>query len=54
MIVGHFDSLGRPYLNSRLIIPRFRLNQRIEFLLDTGGGQHLSAPEGCTKRRYPL
>ena len=36
MIVGHFDSLGRPYVVCRMIIPRFRLNRRIPFLLDTG------------------
>ena len=36
MIVGYFDSPGRPYAVCRLIIPRFRLGQRVAFLVDTG------------------
>ena len=36
MILGQFDGLGRPYVRSRLIIPRLRTNRRIRFLVDTG------------------
>ena len=36
MIVGRFDSLGRPFLVSRLIIPRLEVNRRVPLLLDTG------------------
>ena len=36
MILGQFDPLGRPYVESRLIIPRLQVSQRIPFLLDTG------------------
>ena len=54
MIVGHFDSLGRPYLNSRLIIPRFRLNQRIEFLLDTGADSTCLHPRDARNAGIPF
>ena len=36
MIIGQFDSVGRPYVVCRLIIPRLRVSRRISFLLDTG------------------
>ena len=54
MIVGHFDSLGRPYLNSRLIIPRFRLNQRIEFLIDTGADSTCLHPRDARNAGIPF
>ena len=54
MIVGHFDSLGRPYLTSRLIIPRFRLNQRIELLLDTGADSTCLHPRDTRNADIPL
>lgn len=36
MIVGQFDSFGRPYVVCRLIIPRLQVSRPISFLLDTG------------------
>ena len=54
MIVGRFDSLGRPYLNSRLIIPRFRLNQRLEFLLDTGADTTCLHPSDARNTGIPF
>lgn len=54
MIVGHFDSLGRPYLSSRLIIPRFRLNQRIEFLLDSGADSTCLHPRDAQNAGIPF
>ena len=35
MITGRFDR-GRPYIECRIVIPRFRISQRAMFLLDTG------------------
>ena len=54
MIVGRFDSLGRPYLNSRLIIPRFHLNQRLEFLLDTGADTTCLHPSDARNAGIPF
>ena len=36
MIVGEFDVRGRPFIWGRLIIPRFFVNRRVSFLMDTG------------------
>ena len=36
MIVGHFDSHGRPYAVCRLMIPRLRVSQCVAFLVTTG------------------
>ena len=36
MILGRYDSRGRPILECRVIIPRFQVNHTAPFLLDTG------------------
>ena len=54
MIVGRFDSLGRPYLSSRLLIPRLQLNQRIEFLLDTGADSTCLHPRDARNATIPF
>ena len=54
MIVGHFDSLGRPYAACRLIIPRFRLSQRVAFLVDTGADGTCLHPRDARKIGVPF
>ena len=36
MIIGSFDSEGRPYIQGRLVIPRLGVDGHIDFLVDTG------------------
>ena len=36
MIAGRFDARGRPILRARLIVPRFGIDDAVNFLLDTG------------------
>ncbi len=36
MIAGWFDTRERPRVSARLIVPRFGLSGRIDFLVDTG------------------
>lgn len=36
MITGSFDGEGRPYVQGRLIISRFKVDGFIDFLMDTG------------------
>lgn len=36
MIAGRFDENGRPYVESRVTIPRLEVDRRVLFLLDTG------------------
>ena len=36
MIVGYFDTRGRPCVEPGLSIPRLRIVQRVQFLVDTG------------------
>jgi hypothetical protein len=42
---GRFgDTTGRPYLEGRLVIPRFAIDANISFLVDTGADSSLIAP----------
>ena len=36
MIDGSFDQFGRPYVQGRLALPRLRVDNYIDFLVDTG------------------
>ena len=36
MIIGSFDSNGRPYIEGLLIIPAFSISREVSFLVDTG------------------
>ena len=36
MIVGRFDAGGRPILRARLRVPRFNVDDEVNFLVDTG------------------
>ena len=36
MIVGRFDARGRPILRARLRVPRFNVDDEVNFLVDTG------------------
>ncbi len=54
MIVGQFDSFGRPYVVCRLIIPRLRVSRRISFLLDTGADSTSLHPRDARATRIPF
>lgn len=54
MIVGQFDSFGRPYVVCRLIIPRLRVSRRISFLLDTGADSTSLHPRDARAARIPF
>ena len=54
MIVGEFDELGRPYVESRLIIPRLQVDERILFLLDTGADRTCLHPQDANRVRIPF
>ena len=36
MIIGRFDELGRPFIEGLLTIPRFEIEMKTYFLVDTG------------------
>ena len=36
MIIGRFDARGRPILRARLRVPRFNVDDEVNFLVDTG------------------
>ena len=36
MIIGSFDARGRPILRARLRVPRFNVDDEVNFLVDTG------------------
>ena len=36
MIIGEFNDLGQPFVEGSLFIPRFRIHERVRFLVDTG------------------
>ena len=36
MIAGGFDARGRPILRTRLLVPRFGIDDAVNFLVDTG------------------
>ena len=54
MIVGQFDSSGRPYVVCRLIIPRLRVSRHISFLLDTGADSTSLHPRDARSAGIPF
>ena len=54
MIIGEFDDLGRPYVEGRLMIPRFNVAHRIDFLLDTGAERTCLHPADTNGARIPI
>ena len=54
MIAGRFDSLDRPYVESRLIIPRLHVNQTVQFLLDTGSDSCCLHPQDAWESGIPF
>lgn len=54
MIVGQFDSFGRPYVVCRLIIPRLQVSSRIFFLLHTGADSTGLHPRDARAARIPF
>ena len=54
MIVGQFGPLGRPYVESRLIIPRLQVSRRISFLLDTGADSTCLHPGDARDSAIPF
>ena len=54
MIIGQFDSFGRPYVVCRLIIPRFRVSSWISFLLDTGADSASVHPRDARDAGIPF
>lgn len=54
MLRGRFgDSTGRPYIEGRLLIPRFNIDARVSFLIDTGADSSLIAPADARAMRMP-
>ena len=54
MIVGRFDGQGRPRIRGRLIISRFNVDRRIDFLLDTGAESTCLHPRDVSRARIPI
>ena len=54
MIVGEFDARGRPYVEGRLIIPKFHVDRRVAFLLDTGAERTCLHPRDTSRARIPI
>ena len=50
MLRGRFgDTTGRPYIEGRLLLPRFRIRSDISFLVDTGADVSLLNPADGTR-----
>ena len=54
MILGEFDDRGRPYVTSRLIIPRLQINEGLLLLLDTGADRTCLHPRDAVRIRMPF
>ena len=54
MIVGHFDSHGRPFAVCRLMIPRLRVSQCVAFLVTTGRESTCLHPRDARKIGIPF
>ena len=53
MITGRFDR-GRPYIECRVVIPRFRISERAMFLLDTGADATCLHPPDAIRMGIPF
>ena len=54
MIIGKFDERARPYIRGRLIIARFNVELRIDFLMDTGAERTCIHPRDTNRARIPI
>ena len=54
MILGRFDSRGRPFVECRVRIPRLQVNARILCLLDTGADAAYIHQDGAESLRIPF
>lgn len=54
MIAGRFDDWGRPILRTRLLIPRFRINETVNFLVDTGATETCLHPHAGQRIQIPF
>ena len=44
MISGAFARSGRPYVGGQLVVPRFQISVRVNFLVDTGSDETIIHP----------
>ena len=54
MIVGRFSSDGRPFVQGRVKIPRLQVDDKVDFLLDTGADSTCLHPDDVTSLRIPV
>ena len=54
MITGSFDGEGRPYVQGRLIISRFKVDGFIDFLMDTGADTTTLHPDDGIQLHVPF
>ncbi|MCH8109489.1 MAG: hypothetical protein IIB15_05105 [Chloroflexi bacterium] len=54
MITGSFDGEGRPYVQGRLIISRFKVDGFIDFLMDTGADTTTLHPDDGIQLNVPF
>ena len=54
MILGEFDSSGRPFVTGRLTLPRFGIIRDINFLVDTGAYATCMHPTDGLLARVPF
>ena len=54
MIVGRFDAGGRPILRARLRVPRFNVDDGVNFLVDTGADNTCLHPRDAARIGFPF
>lgn len=55
MIIGEFDpQTGEPFVVAYVYLPRLKIRDSVQFLLDTGAGSTLLHPEGARKLEVPF